>query len=967
LTRVQAAEETQVDTHEGSTVLLQCRFPPVHENATCFWLTHTNNVHDNAAIDDKSLSPNYRVDMNLIEGRYDLEIRDVSYERNNGKYECRVKVSGSGVNLYHKNVTLTVLRPPGVPTITPSSPSATEGKRMELQCNTYGGSPEPEIKWYRENSYKILHNGPILSIEPTKNDSAKLTCIVRNRAMSAGQTLNATTKLNVNYFPRVSVGPENPLKVKVGDKATIQCMVDAKPIANRVKWTRDGSFIATSFNHTIPHVTLQDAGKYRCEADNNIGRAGESSLQLDVLYPPTVIIEGDKVRVAEVEDTINVHCNVTANPLPTVIEWIREGRPEFRENGPLLRLTRVTSDHAGKYTCRAVNSIHPSGSEVRTHQGEATVTILVRHKPGAAKITPDSPVAIDGTKVILACMANPSGYPEPQYKWWKEGDDGPIPLETSGERFVIDSVHLGSDGTYKCHAINEIGTGETASVRLIVHQAPKILTKLQPQVTRKVGESSFMVSCIAQGKPMPEYNTITGHGNVITVNSTLSFLGHARPQTDKIIANDRGKYTCVFSNEVKKIESQMMLKVEHPPIILHSHSKLHVKVQAWPKPEFQWSLGDNAVHLQGSSSDGHYEIGTTSENDDIYTSILRISNIKNLIMVNIIVVLQMHKVIFTRKPSDLEVIEKGPTYVTLSWKDGFDGGVKITKYYVSYRRIANSDEQISPDCAPPRTPANEWVEFNECHQSNPCNITNLEQLQTYEFKYFFLILTLVFCRCQKKNAAKAKDYEMDSNAVRPSLVTGNGQQNQAPPPYSENKAMEHSMDHALAMEDAKTPAYAQTGYGYHHQAPHNINGVNMGYLDNSYSNSNNGGSVNSQDSIWQMKQAPPNGVNPQYDLGGYVPESDYPAHQHYLPQREDYRESHNLSRQQFCPEPFATVVKSQNPIDSQYDVSGLPYREAYDEDVKPPQQVSLSYDESLESGYSTPNNRRPRIIREIIV
>lgn len=94
----------------------------------------------------------------------------------------------------------------------------------------------------------------------------------------------------------------------------------------------------------------------------------------------------------------------------------------------------------------------------------------------------------------------------------------------------------------------------------------------------------------------------------------------------------------------------------------------------------------------------------------------------------------------------------------------------------------------------------------------------------------------------------------------------------------------------------------------------NLIGVNMGYLDNSYSNSNNGGSVNSQDSIWQMKQAQSNGVNPQYDLGGYVPESDYPAHQHYLPQREDYRESHNLSRQQFCPEPFATVVKSQNPI-----------------------------------------------------
>lgn len=32
-------------------------------------------------------------------------------------------------------------------------------------------------------------------------------------------------------------------------------------------------------------------------------------------------------------------------------------------------------------------------------------------------------------------------------------------------------------------------------------------------------------------------------------------------------------------------------------------------------------------------------------------------------------------------------------------------------------------------------------------------------------------------------------------------------------------------------------------------------GVNMGYMENSYSNSNNGGSVNSQDSLWQMKMA----------------------------------------------------------------------------------------------------------------
>nr|XP_050865730.1 hemicentin-1 isoform X2 [Vespula vulgaris] len=1143
-------EETQMDTHEGSTVQLQCRFEPPKENVTCFWLTHTNNNHDNAAIENRSLSPNYNVFMNLEEGRYDLQIRNVSYERDNGKYECRVKVSSTGMDIHRKYITLTVLRAPGPPTISPTSAPATEGQRLELQCNTNGGSPEPEVRWYRGNNTTLLHSGRTLLVEPTKEDDrAIFRCVVRNRAMREGETLNATVTLDVNYFPRVTVGPGNPLKVEVNGTATLECHVDSKPVVGMVRWWRDGSFIATTFQHIVQKVTLQDAGKYTCQADNGLGKKGESSLLLDVLYPPTVSIEGESVRIAQVEDTVTVHCNVSANPAPSIIEWLREGRPEFRQSGSILRLTRVTADHAGNYTCRAVNTIHPTGGERRNHSAKAHVTVRIRHKPGPARVTPDSPVAVEGSRVILTCMASPAGYPEPQYKWWKEGDGENIPVRTenSGPKYEIDSVHLGSEGTYKCYAMNEIGNGEAASVNLTVHQPPKILTKLQPHVTRKVGESSFQVSCVAQGKPRPSvrwlkddqeltaderlYKVITtaseGHGNVITVNSTLSFLGHARPQTDEIIASDRGKYTCVFVNEVKKVESTMMLKVEHEPIILHQHGKVAYnlretaevacKVQAWPKPEFQWSFGNNAATLQGSSSDGHYEISTSSDNYDVYTSVLRMTNIKQSdygdytcraanAQGSITSTIRLQPKGAPERPINITAMDIGPTHVALLWELGFDGGLPITKYFVSYRRVAGGDEVITPDCTPPRGPAGQWLEI-DCRRSNPCNVTNLEQHQTYTFKVkvyntknhsdysdevvattavakiptplrvsydpetgtlainigatclalvasiekfdgtdnswriveewplevsgnaptqregilddpessdseprlrvrvclkadrqkcgeyaeaeigpsyiaqagalatptlialvvsgavflLFAALLLLFCRCRRKHAAKAKDYEMDTNAVRPSLVAGNGQQTQAPPPYyAENKALEHSLDHALAMEDSKSPAYAQPGYGYH-QPNHNINGVNMGYMDNSYSNSNNGGSVNSQDSIWQMKSAAANGVNQPYDLGGYATtESDYPAHPHY-------RESHNLSRQQFCPEPFATVVKSQKHVDSPYDVSGLPYQENYDEDTKPPQQVSLSYDESLESGYSTPNSRGRRIIREIIV
>lgn len=105
----------------------------------------------------------------------------------------------------------------------------------------------------------------------------------------------------------------------------------------------------------------------------------------------------------------------------------------------------------------------------------------------------------------------------------------------------------------------------------------------------------------------------------------------------------------------------------------------------------------------------------------------------------------------------------------------------------------------------------------------------------------FIGLLLMFCRCkrrQTKKSVQAKDYEMDS--VRPSIVA---QQNQAPPPYYpasglENKALEHSMDLALAMEDQKSAIYAsQNGYGYQINSgmqvpPHAMGGNECKYIIN---------------------------------------------------------------------------------------------------------------------------------------
>lgn len=113
----------------------------------------------------------------------------------------------------------------------------------------------------------------------------------------------------------------------------------------------------------------------------------------------------------------------------------------------------------------------------------------------------------------------------------------------------------------------------------------------------------------------------------------------------------------------------------------------------------------------------------------------------------------------------------------------------------------------------------------------------------------------------------------------------------------------------------------------------------MGYLDNSYSNSNNGGSVNSQDSLWQMKMAAASAnSNPQlqahhvntdrqnsygYDPiahGGYGAIDDYAPYPHITTQSnhgDEYtRNSNNPSRQEYvCNDPYAAVIKPKKRIE----------------------------------------------------
>src|SRR5687767_1384484 len=109
--------------------------------------------------------------------------------------------------------------------------------------------------------------------------TSQLGTLILENLFTFGAFLNAFPD-----FPRVMVGPQNPLRVIQDDTATLVCSVDSKPVTNEIKWTKNDRFIATSHKHVISRVNLDDAGTYICSADNGLGQSGHGQVILDVLH-----------------------------------------------------------------------------------------------------------------------------------------------------------------------------------------------------------------------------------------------------------------------------------------------------------------------------------------------------------------------------------------------------------------------------------------------------------------------------------------------------------------------------------------------------------------------------------------------------------------------------------------------------------------------------------------------------------
>ena len=544
------------------------------------------------------------------------------------------------------------------------------------------------------------------------------------------------------------MGPANPLRVELDKTVELECSVDAKPMVKAVKWIFKGRFIATKFKHIIPSVGHVDAGVYTCSADNELGQVTTSQMTLDVLYGPSVTLA--KKREVNLNDKIIVECEVESNPKPSNVKWTKVGDPNFSYNGHTLRLNQVTAEDSGRYICTAINTLHPSGKEPVQRVGNASIDIFVKHRPGKSFITQAEPFAIDGKRAILTCGANPPGYPEPRYSWWREGPHKKI--IALGRQFQINPVELSSAGEYFCQSENDLGKGSVGSTVLEVHQAPRVINHLKKNIVQREGQTDFHISCSAIGKPKPmirwlkdgqeilenesDMFQVSSREMVISqsgsyrVESTLKFVGPERILNRQLMPQDKGLYMCIFDNKIGSSDSAMVLTIKHVPVIVHQYNKvaydvgekavINCQMQANPEPTFEWNF-DGTI-LQRSR---FYNMSKTNLGDDIYQASLSLDRVREgsygeYICKGMNEIGQRKTIIKLQpkgrpdQPTNIRPEFSSYNAITVGWNNGFDGGYKNTTFTIEYRKIDSSQTM-----------------YKQCGMDNPCNVSDLDQHSQY--------------------------------------------------------------------------------------------------------------------------------------------------------------------------------------------------------------------------------------------
>ncbi|CAH2318641.1 B-cell receptor CD22 isoform X5 [Pelobates cultripes] len=343
--------------------------------------------------------------------------------------------------------------------IEPQISKTREFQYVQLTCSVNHYCPENHmnLSWTGHMTSKtqtftagVLGMKNILSFQASWTDHNKtVTCLLERPAK---EVENRSIQLNVEYAPKgVQISPNNSkITIKRGDKLILNCIVESSnPSVHAFKWYNMNTQKANKQSYQVV-----DPGKYKCEAENTIGKKESNTVEVQVQYPPgEVKVEiSNKGQITEGQ-TVSLTCTASqCEPKVNGFQWYKDGAHYGNLNN-VITFKNIKWTDSGDYFCEAKHDI----KNIRS----VPININVLYAPCnlSLSINPSLP-ATENSLVELTCNTKANPIPN-NYQWYK--NDVPISNEYYKTLRLV-KIKLEDEGKYHCTATNKVGTGKSDTV-----------------------------------------------------------------------------------------------------------------------------------------------------------------------------------------------------------------------------------------------------------------------------------------------------------------------------------------------------------------------------------------------------------------------------------------------------------------------------------------------------------------------
>ncbi|XP_014861512.1 PREDICTED: neuronal cell adhesion molecule-like isoform X7 [Poecilia mexicana] len=315
------------------------------------------------------------------------------------------------------------------------------GHVLEMECIAEG-LPTPEVSWTKVSGdlpsrrTSFLHfNKTLRIVNVSESDEGDYSCTAKNQLGSAHHIIT----VEVKAAPYWISGPPKNLVLAPGENGALTCRASGTPKPSII-WSMNGDRIEnlpTDISRRVEDDTIiftdvqvGTSAVYQCNISNPYGYLLSNAF-VNVLHEsPRVLTPANKIYQVIENRPALMDCSSFGSPIPK-IEWFKDsrastlnGEPYILHDNGTLEIQVAQSQHKGRYTCIARNSLGSSENHVYLHIKEPT-RILKQ---------PVDTVVQRGRSVTFECTIKHDKDLLPTLIWLKDDEELP-----DDERFLIES------------------------------------------------------------------------------------------------------------------------------------------------------------------------------------------------------------------------------------------------------------------------------------------------------------------------------------------------------------------------------------------------------------------------------------------------------------------------------------------------------------------------------------------------